>query len=561
MTEATRSVAGAIVAPLRSAARRWSRSLSLRIITSTLVVGIGAVLALGAYVTSEIRDGLVDDRVERVLSESARDATIAQQRAETTTAANPAEMQTFVYELLIELSTLGGDNRGLVMMRSPDNTSSVPLTVGESSTDLRFAVSPEMREAVDSGVAQPWQFVELPGTDTPGIVVGSSLDLGIAGPYELYFVYSMADEQATLELIQRVLALGGVVLVLLVLAMTWFVTTQAVRPVRRASRVAARLAEGRLSERMTVRGHDEMATLAQTFNEMAESLQRQITRMERMSRLQRRFVSDVSHELRTPLTTIRMASDVLYDSRADFPPAVARSSELLSAQLDRFEALLADLLEISRIDAGSAQLEFESMDVADLVRDEVEAMLPVAADMGVPIRLRIAEGAHTASIDRPRVGRIVRNLLSNAVEHAQDTRVDVSVRSDRRSTAVVVRDFGVGLTPQQVDRVFDRFWRADSARARTLGGTGLGLSIALEDAQLHGGELEVWGSPGQGASFRLLLPRTHEGIGTNQPLPLVMRQGAFEEVGPEVDFIAAGFDNEVMAPEHEATTRNEDGDE
>ncbi|WP_062078090.1 MtrAB system histidine kinase MtrB [Demequina globuliformis] len=542
MTAPTSSVGGAVLAPLRVAARRWSRSLSLRIVSSTLIVGIGTVIALGAYVTDEIRDGLVEDRVERVLSESARDATIAQERADTTTAANPAEMQQFVLQLITELRSLGGGDRGLVMQRSPDNTSSVPLTVGESTTGLREAISDEMRAAVEGDMTQPWQFVELPDSDIPGIVVGSGLDLGVAGPYEMYFVYSMADEQDTLALIQRVLALGAVVLVGLVVAMTWFVTAQAVRPVRRASRVASRLAEGRLSERMTVRGHDEMATLAQTFNDMAESLQRQITRMERMSRLQRRFVSDVSHELRTPLTTIRMASDVLYDARADFPPAVARSSELLSTQLDRFEALLADLLEISRIDAGSAQLEFESMDVADVVRDEVEAMLPVASDMGVPIRLRVAPGGHTASIDRPRVGRIVRNLLSNAVEHAQDTHVDVSVRSDRRSTAVVVRDYGVGLTPQQVDRVFDRFWRADSARARTMGGTGLGLSIAHEDADLHGGELSVWGSPGQGASFRLLLPRTHEGVGQNQPLPLVMRQGAFEEVGPLVVFPGVAHD-------------------
>src|ERR1035437_4789451 len=124
-----------------------------------------------------------------------------------------------------------------------------------------------------------------------------------------------------------------------------------------SARIASRLAEGHLSERMRVRGNDEMATLATTFNDMASSLQRQITRMEDLSRLQRRFVSDVSHELRTPLTTIRMASDVLHEHRREFEPSVGRSAELLATQLDRFESLLADLLEISRIDAGAAQLE------------------------------------------------------------------------------------------------------------------------------------------------------------------------------------------------------------
>src|SRR5690606_1128310 len=193
----------------------------------------------------------------------------------------------------------------------------------------------------------------------------------LAGEYELYFIYSLQDEQDTLSLIQRVLALGGGMLVALVVFMTWWVTNQAVRPVRDGARVAARLAEGRLSERMKVRGNDEMATLARTFNEMAESLQRQITRMEELSRLQRRFVSDVSHELRTPLTTVRMAAEVIHDAKDALPPTARRSAELLSTQLDRFEALLADLLEISRFDAGAATLDAESRDVRDVVLVEI----------------------------------------------------------------------------------------------------------------------------------------------------------------------------------------------
>lgn len=510
--------------------------MSLRVVASTLVVGIGTVALLGAYVTTQIRDGLVDNRVNRVLAESARDAATAQERADTSTAANPQDLQQFVYGLQTELRALGGESRGLVMLRSPENTSSVPLLIGESATGLRDAVSLDMRAAVASGTPQPWQFVTLPGSGDPGVVAGTLFDIPVAGPYELYFVYSLADEQATLALIQQVLALGAAVLVALVVAITWFVTALAVRPVRQAARVAARLAEGRLSERMTVRGHDEMATLARTFNEMAVSLQRQITRMEHLSRLQRRFVSDVSHELRTPLTTIRMASDVLHDARADFPAHVARSAELLSTQLDRFEALLADLLEISRIDAGAAPLEFGEVDLGAVVRDEVDAMLPIAGDMGVDIRLYIANGKHTASIDRPRVGRIIRNLLSNAVEHCQGSPVDVAVRSDRRGLAVVVRDYGLGLTSHQAERVFDRFWRADSARARTMGGTGLGLSIAREDAVLHDGRLEVWGQPGKGASFRLLLPRTSEGLGANPPLPIVMREVDFPNTGERIEF-------------------------
>lgn len=535
MRVTARSAGSALVAPARRAWLRWSRSLLLRVVASTLVVGLGTVALLGAYVTTEIRDGLVQNRVERILAESARDASSVQAQLASSPAATADEQQQLVNDVLDGLQVVGGENRQLLLLQQPTNESQTPVAELVSSPPLINVITPQMRAAIQEGAVQPWQYTELPESQEPGVVVGSPLELRDAGLYELYFVYSLEDEQQTLLLIQRVLGLGAGVLVALVVTMTWFVALQAVRPVRHAAKVASRLAEGRLSERMSVRGHDEMATLASTFNEMAESLQRQITRMEHLSRLQRRFVSDVSHELRTPLTTVRMASDVLYDARADFPPAVSRSAELLNNQLDRFEALLSDLLEISRIDAGAAQLEFDNMDLGDVVRDEVEAMASIAAGLGVEIRYWLAAGTHVASMDRPRVSRIVRNLLSNAVEHSHNTGVDVVVVSNKRAVAVVVRDYGVGLTPQQVERVFDRFWRADAARARTMGGTGLGLSIAKEDALLHGGTLDAWGSPGKGASFRLSLPRTSRGLGQQEVVPIALRAHEFAKYGTQVE--------------------------
>ena len=526
-----RSVGAAAAAPPRRLAGRWRRSLLFRVVATTLVIGFGTVALLGAYVTTQIRDGLVDKRVDSVLGQAAQDAATAQTDVDASPAEIGNDLQSLVIDVLAKQRVLGGGNREVVLLPSPNNKSGVLLTTNVANQQLVDVISPEMQEAVENGTTQPWQFVQLPD-GSPGVVVGAPLDLRVAGAYQLYFVYPLTAEQQTLTLVQRVLALGAGMLVALVVFMTWWVTTQAVRPVRDAARVASRLAEGRLSERMKVRGNDEMATLARTFNEMAESLQRQITRMEELSRLQRRFVSDVSHELRTPLTTVRMASDVLFDARADFPPEVARSAELLSGQLDRFETLLADLLEISRIDAGAARLEFEDISLADIVRDEVDAMAHPASKVGVELRVWVAEGEQVASMDRPRVGRIVRNLISNAIEHAQEHPVDIGVASNGRAVAVVVRDYGIGLTPQQVERVFDRFWRADVARARTMGGTGLGLSIAREDARLHGGKLEAWGRPGKGASFRLLLPRTSRGLGQDAPLPLAMREEEFEALGP-----------------------------
>ncbi len=510
----------------------------LRVVTSTIVVGLGSVAVLGAYLTVEIRDGLVHAKVQSLLAEAARDAAGAKATLDSATALSPADLQQLVNDLVNGLRRQGDEDREIVLLQEPGNHGSVLLTEVQSDANAVLAVTPNMRAAVESHADQSWQYV-LTSSGEPGVVVGSPLKVPVAGDFELYFVYSLADEHHTLALIQRVLGLGGIGLVGLVVFMTWSVTLQAVRPVRQAARVASRLAEGMLDERMSIHGLDEMATLARTFNEMAESLQRQITRMEDLSRLQRRFVSDVSHELRTPLTTVRIAADVLYEARGTFPPEVARSAELLATQLDRFETLLADLLEISRIDAGAAQLDFEESDLLAVVRDEVEAIAPAARSAKVPLRLWALPGEHTASMDRSRVGRIVRNLLANAVEYAQHRPVDVLVGSNARGVAVVVRDYGLGMTHQEAERVFDRFWRADASRRRTMGGTGLGLSIAREDAHLHGGHLEAWGGPRQGASFRLTLPRTGGSLGTRPVLPLVPHEEDFATLGKPVEWSPA----------------------
>jgi len=274
---------------------------------------------------------------------------------------------------------------------------------------------------------------------------------------------------------------------------------------------------------MTVRGEDEMATLARSFNEMAQSLQVQIRRMEELSRLQRRFVSDVSHELRTPLTTIRIAAEVLHAARADLDPAAARSAELLSGQLDRFEALLADLLEMSRFDAGAAMLDAERRDVREVVITAVDQATALAGRRGVWLDVELPDRAAVADIDPRRVERILRNLLVNAIEHSDGSPVEIRVASDKRAAAITVRDHGIGMTSEEAERVFDRFWRADPARARSTGGTGLGLAISIEDARLHGGWLQVWARPGRGASFRLTLPRRVGITLTDSPLPLVPR--------------------------------------
>ncbi len=523
----------------------WRSSLQVRVITSTLVVGTLALLVLGAYLSDRIRDGLFERRVTQLLEESARSTRGAQTSLSTGTVPTAAEVQQQFYVLVSALKLGGSGEPDVFLRRSPADAP--PLLVNDVSTrpELNFLLSPLLREAVLADDAQRWMSVAIPVDDgervEPGVLVGSIVTVPAAGQYELYFLYSLETEAQTLDFVQRVLGVAALGLVVLLGAMTWLVTRQAVQPVRSAARVAERFAEGHLTERMVVKGVDEMATLARSFNEMAESLQDQIGRMEQMSLLQRRFVSDVSHELRTPLTTIRMAAEVIHDARDELDAAAGRSAELLTMQLDRFEELLADLLEISRFDAGAAMLDAESIDLRDVVTGAVEQAAPLAERKGSWLSVQLPDQAVVADIDPRRVERVLRNLLVNAIEHAEGQNVEVTVAGDAGAVAVSVRDHGIGMTAEEAEHVFDRFWRADPARARTTGGTGLGLAISIEDAHLHGGWLEAWGAPLRGACFRLTLPRRAGIVLESSPLPLAPTE-APTPVLPEPRSTSAALD-------------------
>lgn len=327
-----------------------------------------------------------------------------------------------------------------------------------------------------------------------------------------------------------VLLVFGVGFLVINVLVSWWVSRRVTLPVQQAARAAESLSSGNLAVRMPVDGEDEMARLGMSFNRMADSIQDQIGQLAQLSQMQQRFVSDVSHELRTPLTTVRMAADVLYGSREDFDPVNRRSTELLYHQVDRFQAMLADLLEITRFDAGAATPALEATDMLELARDVVLTSQPLADQSGVPVYVvpmdRDRADGHVAWVDPRRIERILRNLVNNAIEHAEGRPVDVLVAADEEAVTFAVVDHGIGMSPEQVQRVFDRFWRADPSRKRTTGGSGLGLAIATEDTRLHGGRLEAWGELGEGSTFMVTLPRA--------PRPAAQGAEAPEPIGRSV---------------------------
>jgi two-component system, OmpR family, sensor histidine kinase MtrB len=494
----------------------WRHSLQLRVGMTTVVVTGLVVLVIGILLTDQVTGGILRAKRQAAITQAKVGLASAQAVLAGKDAGVVADVRDAQDQITADLTASGG-SAGLfsIVIASTSASNGAATGAAQIPASLRKAVQ-GLNLAVQYAPVK-----ESAGSHATvrGLIVGEPVQAR-TGLFELYYLFPLTAEQQTIALIQRTVLLSGLALVLLVLGIALLVTRQVVRPVRVAAETAGRLAAGDLAQRIKVRGTDDLARLGKSFNDMAGSLQRQIRRLEELSRLQRRFTSDVSHELRTPLTTIRMASELLYANRRNFPPELSRSAELMRAELDRFEALLADLLEISRYDAGVANLESEVADLGTVVALTVDANQVLAERHGTEIVVHQPARPVTAEMDVRRVERILRNLLGNALDHGEGKPVVITIGYDEHAVAVTVRDHGVGLRPGEPGLVFNRFWRGDTSRSRLTGGTGLGLAISLEDARLHDGWLQAWGERGRGAQFRLTLPRQAGHTLTSSPLPL-----------------------------------------
>lgn len=536
---------GRVRRALGAPAGRWRRSLRFRVVAITVV---GSTIVLGLVVPlllAQIRAGVLGAKERSAVAEATAARAEAQRLVDAASNRGQSMSPASRIDAVVAAVAARGSGSGLfevlVLSSRPRGLGVTP----ERGTNLvsETSVPRDLREVVSGSQRQAWAYTEIRYTDgsrVPGLVVGAPLDVPGIGPYEVYQLFPLAQEQATLDLVRNDTTVAGLLLVAGLAGLAAIVTFTLVKPVNDAARASRRVAAGNLEARMPVSGEDDLAQLAMSFNEMAGSLQEHIGALQNLSQVQQRFVADVSHELRTPLTTVRMAADMLHDRRDALAPEDARTVELLQGQLDRFETLLVDLLEVSRADAGAVHLDLSDSDLVVLVSRVVSSLQPVAAELGSSLELRAPQSL-VLVCDARRVERIVANLVSNAIEHGEGRPVQVSVSVAGQQAQVVVRDEGIGLAPHELEQVFQRFWRADPARARRMGGTGLGLSIALGDAKAHGGTLTAHGALGQGATFTLSLPmagsavsgqlaaptRTDkpQGLPEGAPEPLVLEGG------------------------------------
>ncbi|MEJ7706692.1 MAG: MtrAB system histidine kinase MtrB [Nocardioidaceae bacterium] len=524
-----------LYSPVSGVAHLWRRSIQARVVIGTLTLSTVLALLAGWVMLRQVTDGVLDSKSQAALSQAAAGFAAAQARLDSAPDSDFFEIGSLLNPLLDVLAPRAdaADDYGVVIAGPSSLTEAADeggvFTAG-LELDAAASIPQDLLETVRSTEGSWQAYTTIHRKDfalstQPGLAIGSQITVPSNGQtadrtYAIFYMFPLQEQQQTLYVVRGALLTTGAILVLLLGTIAWLVTRQVVTPVRLARRIAERLAGGRLEERMHVRGEDDIARLGVSFNQMASSLQRQIRQLEELSRVQRRFVADVSHELRTPLTTVRMAADVLHDARPTFDGATARSAELLQAELDRFELLLTDLLEISRFDAGAAQLDLADVDLRDVVQRVVSASSALARQRSSELIVIQPNTPCLVEADVRRLDRIMRNLVVNAINYGEGRDIEVQVASSHEAVAVTVRDHGVGLKPGEENLVFNRFWRADPARARTQGGTGLGLSIAIEDTALHSGKLDAWGRPGIGAVFRLVLPRRAGGEWSKPPLPL-----------------------------------------
>jgi two-component system, OmpR family, sensor histidine kinase MtrB len=434
-----------------------------------LVGGVSTgALAVGSYIA--VRDARLDDSTSRAVDQSAFNLRFA------TTEQSPRA-------LLAAYATRGEFCTLVLPAGRP------PVRSGLSCPGPA-QVPADLRRLVESGQLARTRVVVAGRRE---IVVGGR----VPGRREaVYFFYDEQQVWDDLAELRTVLAGGWAALTLLAGLVGTFLARRTLAPVAQASGAARALAEGLLDTRLPVSGRDEFAAWAVSFNEMADALEQKIAALSAAQDRERRFTANVAHELRTPLTALVAEADLLVEQAGTLPRDARRLAEMLAADVARLRRLTEELLEISRLDAGSEATATELVDAAAVV----DATL---AAHGWREQVAVDAQDVVLETDRRRLERILANLVGNAVEHA-GAGIRVRVAREAETALVEVSDDGPGIAADALPYVFERFFKADRSRAG--GGSGLGLAIARENAVVLGGSLTAASVPGGGATFTLRLP-------------------------------------------------------
>jgi two-component system OmpR family sensor kinase len=381
-----------------------------------------------------------------------------------------------------QLNPLGGDV--VAEIHTPDGLTGSASTPNYNSVDL-----PDN--------AQGWFTIASPHIRGYATYVdGDRVILGI----------SLADVDHSLHNLFLVELFVTIAVLVALAAMAWYGVNIGLRPLKKMEATAGRIAAGDLTQRVEVEDPTtEVGRLGMALNEMMTQIEGAFAERSVSEARLRRFVGDASHELRTPLTSIRGYAELFRRGAAERPEDLEKVMRRIEEEADRMGVLVDDLLLLARLDQGRP-LEQEPVDLTRITTDAVDDLRVVAPDRFVDY---MPNGSVVVPGDEVRLRQVLANLTQNAVRHTPDhTPIHVRVTADDTEAVIEVRDEGPGMRPDDAAQVFDRFWRSDESRVRTTGGAGLGLAIVSAIATAHGGRAEVITAPGEGAAFRIHLPRT-----------------------------------------------------
>ncbi|MFD0421221.1 ATP-binding protein [Streptomyces parvus] len=390
------------------------------------------------------------------------------------------------------------------------------LRASSGENPVSTVITPELRRAASADRYGSFQRVVKDGV--PYLTIGmptlfrtgpdSVLPTGLV----LYAVMRMTDEQINVDALLAAARNGALPGLAIALVPGLLAARSVLRPVRELRRAARSMGSGKLDTRIPVRGRDELADLADTFNESAGQLERSVGELREAEARARRFASDVSHELRTPLAGMLAVTEVLDQDADRLDADTAQAVRLVSAETGKLAVLVEDLMEISRFDARAAELNCDEIDVAEAVRKTLQTRRWADDDR---IRTELPAGVR-ARLDPRRFDVVVANLVGNALRHG-GTPVSVLLRTEASSSGTLVlvievADRGPGIPSAALPHIFDRFYKADAARTRSPG-SGLGLAITLENVRLHRGTIRAGNLPGGGAVFTVEIPLGAEEAG------------------------------------------------
>ncbi len=410
----------------------------------------------------------------------------------------PSPSTAQVRDVVARLQARGGVEVVAVQPDGSFETTTISLSEASVPAGVRRRVSESRVAWVRTGSGRGAQ-----------VVVGGRIPDGPS----LFLFFPLDDLAADIDLLRNVLAGASGVLVLVSAGIGALAARGLLRPLRQARSAVHRLEVGIYDTRLPEEGRDEFADLAHSFNRMADALEKSLADLRALEASHRRFVSDVAHELRTPLTALTTSADVLEAHTGGLDDQGRRAAHLLVVESRRLASLVEDLMEISRLDAGVAHMQWEQVELGAVVMGAVGLR-----GWTGKVRVLASGPAHTWA-DRRRLDAVVANLVGNALEHGAPP-VTVTIGSDERSVRLAVSDAGPGIPPEHLPHLFDRFYKADPSRPRS-SGSGLGLAIARENARLHGGDVTVVSERTRGTVFTVVLPRRSEPPAADGAAPVV----------------------------------------